>query len=253
MGTFAITGSASGIGAQIRSQLEQAGHTIIGVDLRDSEINIDLSMPEGRRQAVDALIRQSPAGLDGLVTCAGVASQVKDLALIPSLNYFGTIEFVEGLYAHIAKRRGAIVIISSNSAPHDTSDTYLQAMFDGDEQLARSLAIKIGGHQAYSGSKQAVARWMRSQAPRYARDGIRLNAVAPGYTETPMTQAVMSDATYGDAIKQFLASIPLGRGGRPTEIANVVNFLLSEQASFVCGSLIYVDGAHDAMFRPDAI
>lgn len=83
--------------------------------------------------------------------------------------------------------------------------------------------------------------------------GITINAVAPGYIETPMTQAVANDATYGEAIRQFVASIPAGRPGLPEDVANLVEFLLSDKASFVCGALLFVDGGHDAMFRPDQI
>ncbi len=103
----------------------------------------------------------------------------------------------------------------------------------------------------YSGSKQAVARWMRRNTAEYAAEGVRMNAVAPGYTETPMTEQVANDPKYGDAIKAFLKSIPIGRAGAPEDMAKAVNFLLSPDASFICGSVLFVDGGHDAMMRKD--
>ena len=66
-----------------------------------------------------------------------------------------------------------------------------------------------------------------------------------------MTEAVAEDPNYGDAIRQFVASIPVGRPGLPQDMANAVNFLFSEEAAFICGSVLFVDGGHDAMLRPD--
>ena len=253
MGTYVVTGSATGIGAAVRAQLNSAGHRVIGVDIKQSDIQADLASSEGRQQAVAEIIRHAPEGLTGLITCAGVASHMPDAALIASLNYFGSVALIDGLRHHLTGANASVVMISSNSAPHDTSEAYLAALRDGDEASARAVAVEIGGHQSYAGSKRAVAQWMRRQAPAMAREGIRINAVAPGFIETPMTDAVMNDPNYGDAIKQFLQSIPVGRAGQANEVANVICFLLSEQASFVSGSLVYIDGAHDAMFRPDAV
>lgn len=78
-----------------------------------------------------------------------------------------------------------------------------------------------------------------------------MNAIAPGYIETPMTQAVAKNPQYGDAIKQFVDSIPAGRPGTPEDIARLVTFLLQPESDFIAGSVIFVDGAHDAMMRPE--
>ena len=94
---------------------------------------------------------------------------------------------------------------------------------------------------------------MRRQAADWAREGVRLNAIAPGYTQTPMTAAVEQDPTYGAAIRTFMASIPVGRPGQPEDMADAAMFLLSPQAAFVCGSVLFVDGGHDAMQRPDIL
>ena len=78
-----------------------------------------------------------------------------------------------------------------------------------------------------------------------------MNAIAPGYTRTPLSAAVEEDPNYGDAIKQFIASIPVGRPGLPEDMANAASFMLSDKASFICGAMIFIDGGHDAMLRPD--
>ena len=106
--------------------------------------------------------------------------------------------------------------------------------------------------QVYSGSKQAVSRWMRRNTQAYALEGIRLNAIAPGYTRTPLSAAVEDDPVYGDAIKQFIESIPVGRPGQVQDMAEAASFLLGARAGFICGAVLFVDGGHDAMMRPDS-
>jgi NAD(P)-dependent dehydrogenase (short-subunit alcohol dehydrogenase family) len=132
-----------------------------------------------------------------------------------------------------------------------TEVALIEAFLQGDEAPVLALASKLGSQAVYSSSKQAVARWMRHNVSDFAKAGIRINAVAPGYTRTPMTAAVENDPVYADSIKQFLASIPLGRPGQVEDITNATLFLLSPEASFICGSVLFVDGGHDAMLRPD--
>ena len=103
----------------------------------------------------------------------------------------------------------------------------------------------------YAAAKSGIHGFTKALAQEGARYNITVNAIAPGYTDTPMTAAIADDPTYGDAIKQFVASIPIARAGLPVDMANAVDFLLSDNASFVCGSVLFIDGGHDAMLRPD--
>jgi NAD(P)-dependent dehydrogenase (short-subunit alcohol dehydrogenase family) len=251
VGIYALTGGATGIGAAIKSQLLEQGHTVIVVDIKSADIEADLSSTAGRTAAIEALNSKAASGLDGFIACAGVASHVPNKALIASVNYFGTVDLVAGVKDLLAAKKGSVILISSNSAPMQTSSEYVELLLAGDEAGAGKVADAIEGQAVYSGSKQAVARWMRRNTADYARAGIRMNAIAPGYTQTPMTEAVAKDPNYSDAIKQFMDSIPVGRPGKPEDMANMVSFLLSPAASFVCGSVIFVDGGHDAMLRPD--
>ncbi|MCZ6831830.1 MAG: SDR family oxidoreductase [Gammaproteobacteria bacterium] len=251
MGTFAMTGGASGIGAAIKQTLLDDGHQLIVVDITGADIDADLSGPEGRQSAITAVRAAAPEGLDGFIACAGVGSHVPNLPLIANVNYFGAVELVEGLRDLLALKNGAVVMISSNSAPMATSAEYVDALLANDEAALSTALESMEGQTVYSGSKQAVTRWMRRNTAAYAADGIRMNAVGPGYTETPMTAAVAEDPNYGDAIRQFVASIPMGRAGSPADMAKAVRFLLSDDANFICGAMLFVDGGHDAMLRPD--
>jgi len=249
--TYVLTGGATGIGAATKHKLWGAGHTVITVDIKEADYVADLGDASARAEVIDAIKRDHPA-LDGIITCAGVGSDFPDPAKILAINFFGSQALIAGLSGSVIAG-GRIVAISSNSAPMCINDSLVQAMLSLDETEAAVQAATSNGHECYAGSKQAIARWMRQVAPEYAKRGIAFNAIAPGYIETPMTAAIANDATYGEAIKQFVESIPIGRPGQPNDIANLITFLLSPDAAFVAGSLIYCDGAHDAMMRPEGL
>lgn len=251
MATYVLTGGATGIGAATKHKLQTANHTVITVDIKEADYVADLGDPTARARVIDAIKRDHPS-LDGIITCAGVASHIPDPGKVLAINFFGSQALIAGLVDSV-RAGGRIVAISSNSAPMCTNENLVQAMLSLDEAASLALAATSDGHECYAGSKQAIARWMRLKAPEYAKRGIAFNAIAPGYIETPMTAAVADDATYGDAIREFVASIPIGRPGQPEDIANLIAFLLSPEAAFIAGSLIYCDGAHDAMMRPEGL
>ena len=252
MKTYAVTGAASGIGAAIKQQLIDEGHAVISIDIAHADIVADLGSEEGRRTAINDVSAAATQGLDGFVACAGVGAHIKNLSLIPSVNYFGAVVLVEGLRGLLATKKGAVVLISSNSAPMETDSNYVDSLLEGNESAARSLACEMQGQPAYSGSKQALTRWMRRNNAGYAAQGIRVNAIGPGYTRTAMSAAVEDDPVYGPAIKEFVATIPLQRPGQPEDMAQATSFLLGERASLITGSMLFVDGGHDALFRPDS-
>lgn len=253
MAIYAMTGGATGIGAAIRERLHRQGHTVIVVDIRDADVVADLATVAGRQQAVEGIRRLAPDGLDGFVPCAGLGPDAKPCSLVTRVNYFGALATIEGMQELVAKKRGSMVLISSNSASMPGTDqTYVNFLLAGDEAAACAHIDTLDGHNAYAGSKQALTRWMRRHSAAWAAGGVRMNAVAPGITRTPLTDRMMSDAQFGQVMKDFGASVPIGRIGEPQDIAAVVCFLLSPEAAFMCGSVVFVDGGHDAMLRPDA-
>ena len=255
--TVVVTGSASGMGAATRTRLEQAGQRVIGIDLHDADILADLGTRRGREAAVAAVTELSGGTIDGLVTWAGLTglTTIAGSAIV-SVNYFGTVSLLSGLRPLLARGdQPAAVAISSNSAtcmpgvPVDVAELCLAA----DEAGARAAADLAGGIRSYPASKIAVARWVRRNAPTadWAGAGIMLNALAPGAVETPMLQATRNDPVIGPFVDAF--PIPAGRAGQPSELAEVVAFLLGPHARFCCGSVIFVDGGTDALLRADDV
>jgi NAD(P)-dependent dehydrogenase (short-subunit alcohol dehydrogenase family) len=251
--TIVVTGTASGIGAATAARLAAEGHLVIGVDLRDADIVCDLGTPAGRRAAIDGVTRQVDGALDALVTCAGLAGATgRPASLVVSVNYFGTVELLAGLRPLLARGTNpSAVAISSNSSTVQPgwSPELVAACLAGDEEVARTLSDTRDSVMAYPATKTAIARWVRRHAPEWAGAGITLNAVAPGLTETPLVAETRRDPVLGGMIEQF--PIPIGRPGRPEEIAALITFLLSADARFICGSVIWVDGGTDALLRPD--
>ena len=253
MAVSVVTGSASGIGAAVCDQLKRAGHRVIGIDRQNADIVADLSTAEGRKAAVQAALAACDGVLDGLVCCAGLGPTAPSSSVIVGVNYFGMTEIVDGLEdALVRGSKPSIVLIGSVASVHPGMDKLpmVGAMLAGDEAGALAQADAMAVPQAaYAGSKYAVTVFARRKAVALGPKGIRLNVIAPGAVETPLLEASRADARYGEAIRKFVA--PIGRNSTPDEIANVVSFLQSEQASFVHGTVVFVDGGMDAMSRSD--
>jgi NAD(P)-dependent dehydrogenase (short-subunit alcohol dehydrogenase family) len=249
MGTIAITGSAGGIGSATRARLEAAGHRVIGVDVRDAEVLADLSTPDGRDAMVAGVTEASGGSLDGLVAGAGISSD--DSPLVISINYFGAVATLAGLRPLLARGTNpSAVAISSNSTTATVGGVVAEAVdacLAGDEAEARAAVGE--GFFGYPTAKLALARYVRRNAPsaEWIGAGIRLNAIAPGPIATPMTEPIGSFVLeMGDDYP-----VPIGRLGTADEVAAVLAFLLSPDAGYVVGSLVYVDGGGDAAARAD--
>jgi NAD(P)-dependent dehydrogenase (short-subunit alcohol dehydrogenase family) len=161
--------------------------------------------------------------LDVLVNCAGVIRRGMEhdpevFADVLNINLTGTMRLCTAARPALAARKGCIVNTAS-----------MLSFFGG------------GLVPAYSASKGGVAQLTKSLAIAYAADGIRVNAVAPGWIATPLTQALTNDA---ERSAQILARTPLGRWGTPEDVADPVVFLASHAARFVTGTVLPVDGGY---------
>ena len=253
MGTAVVSGSASGIGAAVRTGLERQGDRIIGIDVRDAEIETDLSSKQGREAALAMVEERCGGRLDRLVLSAGLGVHVTPISLIASVNYFGAVELLDGLLPALQRGENpAVVVICSNSAQFIPLEDhpYTAALLAHDEAGAHRFLEESGEpFLAYAGSKNALGRAVRRRAGEWGRAGVRLNAVAPGPVETPLLEGGLGDPRFGEAIRSL--QVPLGRRGEPDDIAGLVSFLLGPDASWIHGSIYYIDGGNDAEVRPD--
>lgn len=253
MKTYVVSGAASGIGAAAAALLRGQGDRVITVDLHDADVTADLGTPDGRAAAV-AGVRELTDVVHGLVPAAGIAGRTGIASdLLVSVNFFGAVALVRGLHDELAAANGAgVVFLASNSITGmpGWNAPVAQACLRDDEELARTEAAKVESVMVYPSSKAALAWWARREGvkPEWAGAGIRLNAVAPGATETPMVEQMRADPLLGPAVDAYPTAI--GRIGRPEEVAATIGFLLSEGAANIVGAVVFVDGGTDAMLHP---
>jgi 3-oxoacyl-[acyl-carrier protein] reductase len=236
-----VTGAASGLGYAVASALVDAGTRVVCLDANEAALSgsvkqlaargsvtgyrLDVSDPTAVTRCFESIVTAN-GPIDGLVTCAGIQSTTRILDLtvdewdrVININLRGTFICVQqALKSMIPREMGRIVTIASDTAKR------------GGGRLATS---------AYGASKGGVLLLTRSLARELAslHGRVRMNCLCPGPMLTKMHEGVIDD------IKQLVeSSVPLGRFGNPEEIASGVLFLLSDEASFVYGESMMIDG-----------
>lgn len=255
--TYVVTGAASGIGKATSDLLVERGHRVIGVDLHDADVVVDLTTSEGRSELVSKVAEASGGAIDAIVANAGLATPT---ARTVAVNYFGTIATLEGLRPLLAGSPAPRAVTTASMAslfPPD--ETLLDALLAGDESAAMSRAAELEagtpeqGNLIYGTTKRALVRWVRRNAatPEWAGAGIPLNAVAPGVVVTPMTQDFLGTQEARDAL---LGMVPMPLNGifEPRDCAYLLAWLTSEENAHLCGQVVFIDGGSDAVIRGDS-
>lgn len=257
MGIYVITGASTGIGAETRKILISQGHEVFNIDYKDGDVSVDLVSKEGREIAIKAVFERYPDGIDALICNAGVGPTAP-ANVIFALNFFSVRDLSEGLRPLLKKKRGNCVITCSNSITNQTVRNdwvdMVSNVLDEDRILEYFQDIpREMGPSCYSSSKKALAKWIRRSSASWAFDGLRLNAVAPGNTTTPMTKG-LTEAQMDAAL---IIPIPTRYGRKEfldaEEIANALVFMSSKLASGINGVILFVDGGIDALLRSERI
>ena len=243
--TVVVTGSASGIGAALSSLLVSRGCRVIGVDLRDADVVVDLGTVDGRTKLVEAVRKLAPTGIDGIVANAGVN---RPDALTIRVNYFGAVATLEGLRPLLRGPAPRAVLVASRVVLQVVDDETVEACLAGDEESAARLADARADATVYPSSKRAVARWLRRAAPtaEWAGAGIPLNAVAPGIVATPMI-AHRSPENRARLLEE--RPMPLGGVAAAEEVASVISWFLSVENTKVTAQVLFIDGGGEVLMR----
>ena len=228
-----VTGGSSGIGAAIAQVFVSNGDLVVATGATKEEVERaqihsesntisfqELDVRDG--SAVQACIDEIDS-LDVLVNCAGVIRRNAEhepevFADVIDINLNGSMRVCAAAREKLKQRKGCIINTAS-----------MLSFFGG------------GLVPGYSASKGGIAQLTKSLAIAYAPDGIRVNAVAPGWIATQLTQALQEDHKRSEAI---LSRTPLGRWGEPEDVVGPVLFLASDAARFVTGVVLPVDGGY---------
>ncbi|WP_417587987.1 SDR family NAD(P)-dependent oxidoreductase [Pararhodobacter oceanensis] len=237
-----VTGAAQGNGRAIALGLAAAGAKVACCDLQSEAVQalaaeivagggkaigvrLDVTQP-GECATAARVVAEVLGPVEILVNNAGIIrrttpdsdSFAQDWDAMLAVNATGTMQMVRILLPQLRATKGRII------------------------NLASIMSVSTGpGLSAYAASKGAVLQLTKALAHDLSPDGIRVNAIAPGVIETPMTEVTRADP---DAIGRFMAHTPMRRVGRPEELVGPVLFLASEASSYVTGALLPVDGGY---------
>lgn len=248
MGTFEgktalVTGGGSGLGEAISKDLASNGVNVVVVDIDLDGANrvvdeitaaggtavafkADTMVPDDSKKAVDFAV-ETYGGLNYAVNNAGIGGanaptgeiDLEDWDRVIGINLNGVLYGMRYQIPEILKAGAAEGAIVNMASIHGT--------------------VAALGNAAYTASKHAVVGLTRNAAAEYGAQGLRINAIGPGYIETPLLKTAAAAILNGLEAKH-----PLGRLGQPEEVANVTTFLLSDKASFMTGSYVMVDGGY---------
>ncbi|MCE9656917.1 MAG: SDR family oxidoreductase [Burkholderiales bacterium] len=226
-----VTGAARGIGAATASRLAAAGWRVLGIDREWGSVPADietLTVDLSDRGAIQHLVGQlSDRGtISALVNNAGLSPRAalgdlsdETLDQVLQVDLLAAIQITRGVLHQLAENSSIVNVTSVRASRGFADDVAYTAAKGALESITRGLAVEL--------------------APR----GIRVNAVAPGIVQTAMNETKLRDAAVRD---ELVSAVPMGRLGTVDEIAAVIEFLVSDAASYVSGTVIAVDGAWSA-------
>jgi len=227
--TFLVTAASKGIGRAVSERLAQAGHQVIGIarnapegDFPGEFVPLDLSDSAGTRSTFAKLAERHQ--IDGIVNNVGLV-RVEPLGGISLENFDAVMQL--NLHPAILAAEAALPQMKTNGWGRIVNVSSL-------------TILGVPGRTAYAAAKAALVSFTRTWALELAASGITVNAVAPGPTETELFR--QNNPVGSDSEQRYLSGVPMGRFGKPDEIAAAISFLLSDEAAYITGQTLHVDG-----------
>jgi NAD(P)-dependent dehydrogenase (short-subunit alcohol dehydrogenase family) len=233
-----VSGGSSGIGRAIALAMGASGVKVVIADLDEAKAGEVVELVNAR--GGEAIFSRADVLDDESIT--------KSIAA--AVERFGRIDIVVNSAGRTSTEhyddfeRNVEMFLLGTWRAMRASLPFLQKFGGGSLINIASIAGITGsiGPAGYGPSKHGVVGATKDAALKYAKDGIRVNVICPGYIETPMTASFAPTPAESDALINDKLRVPLGRWGQPEEIASVVTFIASDQASFITGQAIVVDG-----------
>jgi NAD(P)-dependent dehydrogenase (short-subunit alcohol dehydrogenase family) len=243
----AITGAGSGIGRAIALGFGREGARVVALDINGesaAKTAADIGAAGGQAQAltldvtdqaasrtIAAKVETDIGAISILVNDAGINRRnaftgdadtvAKDWRDIMAVNLNGTFNVTHAFLAQLRKNKGRVVNIAS---------------------IQSFMHVRTPNSAAYTTSKHGVLGFTRALAAELGRDGVRVNAIGPGFIETPLNEKVR--VTNPELVKVFLDHTPLGRAGKAEDIVGPAIFLASDLSAYVTGSIVMADGGY---------
>lgn len=225
-----VTGAAGGVGTAVCRRLVDDGAHVFALDRRPAPLGTNVPVDVSDADSVAAAVRQVRASadrIDHLVVAAGVSEEPTPAEDMPAdvwqrtlgINLTGAFLTCQAVgQVMLAQRTGSVVVVGSMSGNHIVNVPQQQA--------------------AYNASKAGVVALTRSLALEWADRGVRVNAVSPGYVDTPLL------ASKASLHEQWQRATPAGRFATPAEVAAAVAWLLGDESTFCCGTELLMDGGY---------
>lgn len=232
MKTAVVTGGGSGIGQAIAHRLRADGHHVAVIDLKPGDQDFAFAADVTDRGQVDE-------ALAGIRTQLGPVSILVNAAGLDSFKKFQDVSF---------ERWQRVIDVNLNGVFH-----CIQAVLPDMIEAGWGRIVNISSSSTHSGApymapyvaaKSAVNGLTKTLALEYGPSGITVNAVPPGFIDTPMLRAAADKGFLGD-IEQTIAATPVRRIGRPEDIAAACSFLISEEAGYITGQILGVNGGRN--------
>lgn len=249
----ALTGGATGIGAQVAEKLKAGGHEVTAFDISeptaavDRWIQTDLSDPA----SIAAAVAAATGPFDALINNAGLPPREGLEEKILQVNYFGLKAFLDGMLDKLAP--GAAIVNTASRAGamwRQNLDEVKALMAIGAEDVPNFIAARsMGATRAYNLSKEAVIVLTMAETETMIARGVRMNSVSPAAVSTGILDDFV--AAFGEKVAQNIARV--GRPGLPEEVADVILFLISPQSNWLRGTDIVIDGGMGALAQTDML